>query len=129
MSKKILFLLLIIGSSSCTIKKHFQQSILKEASHIQLEAQNIGKLAASALEDLIQQANSIQVQGRQLSRSEIEFINQVNNVRGEFQNWEYGEFKLPAVGSIRLKDKEDILQEQLDWKRGIEDLFEKIKQI
>ncbi len=129
MNKKIFFLLLIVGSSSCAIKKHFQQSILKEASSIQLAAQKKGKLASTALEELIQQANSIQVQGRQLTLSEIEFIKQVNNVRGEFQNWEYSESKLPIVESIRLKDKEQLLQAQLDWKEGIEALFDKINQI
>lgn len=129
MSKKIFFLLLIVGSSSCAIKKHFQQSIFNEASSIQLVAQKKGELAAAALEEVIQQANSIQVQGRELTRSEMEFINQVNNVRGEFQKWEYSELKLPAVETIRLKEKENILQEQVDWKKEIEVLLDKITEI
>jgi len=129
MSKKIFFLLLIVGAVSCFITKPFQQSILKEASSIHQEAQKIGEKASTALEELIQQANSIQVQGRQLTRSEIEFIDQVNNLRGEFQNWEYGEFPLPSVDSIRLRDKASIIKKQSDWKQSIEKLFDQIKQI
>ena len=128
MSKKIFFLLLIVGFSSCSIKKHFQQSLLEEATSIHQEAQKIGLEASTAIAELRQQANSIQVEGRTLTRSELAFIDQVNNFRGVFQNWEYGEPKLPTIDYIRLKNKDQILEKQVEWKEGIEDLFAEIKQ-
>ncbi len=69
------------------------------------------------------------MQGRALTRSEMGFINQVNNLRGEFQNWEYGVPRLPTTDSIRLKDKELIVSKQLEWKKSIEGLKERIPQI
>jgi len=129
MSKKIVFLFLIVGVFSCSIKKPFQQAILKEASELHQEAQKMGDQASSLLEELIQQANSIQVQGRALTRSELAFVEQVNQLRGELQNWEYGEPKLPSTDFIRIKDKEKLMEEQTTWKKWIEDIFEKIKQI
>lgn len=125
-----LFLLVIGSLSSCSILQKLKQPILNEATSINKEAKKIGEQVSALLEELIQQSYSIQVQGRQLTREEIGFVDQVNEIRGEYQNWQYAEPRLPSYeDNIRLKEKESILKQQEDWKEEIRELNFKVLSI
>lgn len=128
MRKKSIFFLSVCVLLSCAIKKNLQQAILNEATTIHQDAQKLGSQATVLLADLLQQRNSIQVQGRQLTQTEMDFTEKVDDLRGQFQTWEYEEPKLPiSADVVRLKDKERLIKKQEEWKGRVFDLLGKMK--
>jgi len=73
---------------SCTGgKKSVDDPILKEAFALHMEATEIEKKLSPLIDDLRNQKNGIQIQGRALSEEEMKFMDTVNNIEKIFSTW------------------------------------------
>lgn len=108
MKNALPFLAIIILSHSLSCRSSFRNQITEVHEAVRLK----GDVLATQLEALMQQANSIKIQGRALSAGEIKFIQGVDSLREEFNLWNQqmekaGEMK---SGEDRLALEQSLLE-------------------
>jgi hypothetical protein len=91
-----------------------QPSLEQRISDLHTATQKLGDEAAMLLGDLVQQRNSINIQGRALTPEEIAFTGKVDALEARFGQWEEA---LKAAGTSRSDDsrlrKEETLRDDI----------------
>lgn len=92
---KILPLVLILILAGCghSSKDH---ALLEEAAKIHQEAVKIDETVKPQLDALVNQANSLAVQGRALTEEEQAFINAVGQLQTSYGFWEENHIEVPG---------------------------------
>ena len=120
-----------------------EHKLLEEAAQIHLEAAKIEQSIKADLEQLIQEKNSINIQGRALMPEEIAFTRQVEAIQKSYSFWEDNQMEVPGFehhgdghdhhhhhhgGELDLPP-EDILLVQKELKDSILSIQQKIQNL
>lgn len=90
-----LFAFLLL-SSSCQRGNSSEAQLLSQAAALHQEALRIDQEVKPQLEELIQQSNSIQIQGRALSGEEIRRVEAIDAVRSSYAWFENNHVEVPG---------------------------------
>lgn len=95
---KLIFVGLLFLSANCGSTSEEDQKLLKEAAAIHLEAVELEQQVKPKLDELIQQKNSINIQGRSLTAQELAFAQKVESIENSYAYWEENHVEVPGHG-------------------------------
>ncbi len=100
------FMLIIFAwMQACSPHSKTHEQVVNESDKINLEIQTALDELNPKLESLIQLRNSISVQGRALSDTEIKFVDKVETIMGGFDSWKEKYFEAQVmVDQLRSPD-------------------------
>lgn len=91
------FTAIIYLSSSCGGQhNHGDNQLLQQAADIHTEAIKIEKELRPKLQSLVQQKNTINIQGRALTEEETAFVNKVESIEASLKYWEENHVEVPG---------------------------------
>lgn len=120
------FLALILAFS-CQRGTGSSQQILQEATQLHEEAQTIEDKIKSSIANLVQQGNSIQIQGRALTGEEMDRVNAINRLQGSYYWYQENFMKLPAENSAM--NPKQILEQQRALRDTILSIQQRVQQL
>jgi len=86
----------LLFSCGNTAKTPSDDPMLKEANDYHLKAMAVEKEIKPLFEELRNQKNGIQVQGRALTKEEMDFVDYVNKMETIYGNWEGNRLEVPG---------------------------------
>jgi septal ring factor EnvC (AmiA/AmiB activator) len=117
----ILTVIFLAAQFSC------EPSLQQQIDEIHAEARKAGGEVAPKVEELTQQANSINVQGRALTPEEIEFTGQVASLQETFAQWNQDMEKAEGMepGRERFDLEKKLLDAINEFRKQVESLAPK----
>ncbi len=97
LKKNTWFLFFIVGLLVTCNSPLSESELLAEATNLYKEALDIEKEVKPMLDELIQQRNSLSVQGRMLTDQEKAFIDQVYELESSYESWKKDHVKVPSA--------------------------------
>lgn len=93
---KLIIVSLFFLSANCGGTSEADQKLLQEAADIHQEAVKIEQQVRPKLDELVQQKNSINIQGRTLAPEEIAFVTKVEGIESSYAYWEENHIEVPG---------------------------------
>ncbi|MCP3929557.1 MAG: hypothetical protein GY705_10690 [Bacteroidetes bacterium] len=131
------FMLIIFAwMQACSPHSKTHEQVVNESDKINLEIQTALDELNPKLESLIQLRNSISVQGRALSDTEIKFVDKVETIMGGFDSWKEKYFEAQVmVDQLRSPDinkkvaAKNVLQLMQDAKISILEIQQSVEKV
>lgn len=96
MFKNISFLFFILLLFSCASNSKVDTELLDKAHQFYTQAAKIGTELKPQIESLIQQKNSLNIQGRALTDDEISLVANIESLEKAYQDWKVNHPEIPG---------------------------------